>query len=356
MNYWPAETMEPEGARIETVPRPLCHSCGSPGDVAYAGLHDRIFGVEGAWTLLRCSDHTCGLLWLDPMPAVDELSRLYRSYYTHAEREKMFAAVRRSVQKAYWRSRFGYSGSGSPGLLALALMLYPFPGVRRELAQQIFELPAQARGRLLDVGCGSGAAMRRMAELGWQVEGVDFDQNAVQLAVSHGLNVRLGSLTQQSYATGAFDAVVMNHVLEHVPDPRALIEECHRILKPGGRLVCITPNASAWCHALFKQDWRGLEPPRHLHIFTEGSLQRIAGCCYWQTLDIKTTIASSHYMAWASSELKRHGRYDSQRQPGLLGEVAGRAFQMIAAARHKFAPDSGEELVLHAVKQPTAPD
>jgi 2-polyprenyl-3-methyl-5-hydroxy-6-metoxy-1,4-benzoquinol methylase len=285
------------------------------------------------------------------MPVEEDLPQLYETYYTHSERGKSIARVRQAIQGAYWSSYFGYADRGVFGSAVLATLLTLFPGLRAELAQQIFELPPQEGGRLLDIGCGSGAALMRMADLGWQVEGVEFDEKAVQFATSNGLDVRLGSLEQQAYPADIFDAVVMNHVIEHVWNPRALLRECRRILKPGGRLVCITPNAAAWCHALFESDWRGLEPPRHLHIFTKRSLHCLTQSSDWISLEVRSTIASTHYMAWASSKLKLDGQYSMNMRPGAMGEITTRAFQTIAAAKHVFAPECGEELVMHAVKR-----
>jgi 2-polyprenyl-3-methyl-5-hydroxy-6-metoxy-1,4-benzoquinol methylase len=313
-------------------------------------LHDRIFGIPGEWTLRRCIDRQCGLLWLDPMPIEEDLPGLYHEYYTHSERGASKARFRRAIQQAYWQSHFGSGRRGDLLARTIAAFVSFFPGLRLELAQQVFELSALEEGRLLDVGCGSGAGMRRMADLGWHVEGVDFDEKALQLAASNGLQVRLGSLEEQNYPAGSFDAVVMSHVLEHVWDPSKLLGECHRILKPGGRLVCITPNAASWCHGLFKGDWRGLEPPRHLHIFTRQSLSRLVQSTGWMSLEIRSTIASTHYMAWSSGKLKINGSYSVQMRPSILSEIAARAFQMVAAARNRFDPQSGEELVMHAVK------
>jgi 2-polyprenyl-3-methyl-5-hydroxy-6-metoxy-1,4-benzoquinol methylase len=342
--------MAPVTSPIRTCRQSRCHACGGEGEIAHAALHDRIFGVAGEWTLKRCADRDCGLLWLDPMPIEEDLPKLYQGYYTHSARRGPETRFRRAIRRAYWLSHFGHDEQRGFRSKAVAALLAPFPGVRAELSQQVFELPAQTGGRLLDIGCGSGAGMIRMADLGWRVEGIDFDEEAVRLAASQGLTVRLGSLEQQAYPAASFDAIVTSHVLEHVWDPRGLLRESHRILKPGGRLVCITPNAASWCHTLFKGDWRGLEPPRHLHIFTRQSLLRVARCVDWSFLDIRSTVAASHYMAWSSLRLRVKGSYSTDMHPGIIEEIAARGFQMVAAAEHVPFRESGEELVMHAVK------
>ena len=70
---------------------------------------------------------------------------------------------------------------------------------------------------------------------------------------------------------------MMNNVLEHVHNPVEIVTECRRVLAPGGRLVAVTPNMAAYGHDVMGQDWRGLEIPRHLHVFTAPALINLAG-------------------------------------------------------------------------------
>jgi 2-polyprenyl-3-methyl-5-hydroxy-6-metoxy-1,4-benzoquinol methylase len=224
------------------------------------------------------------------------------------------------------------------------------PGFRAQLAIQVFDLQCVEGGRLLDVGCGSGAALQRLAELGWRCEGIDFDERAVEAGRARGLDVRVGSLEEQGYPAATFDAVVMNHVLEHVPDPRALLSESMRILKPGGQFACITPNAESWCHSMFGRDWRELDPPRHLHIFTQSSVGMLMQEMTWKSIEVQSSIANTHVIAWSSWQLKRSGQLDMRARPGLWGSAWGRLLQVAASLRHLADTETGEEIVVHAVK------
>jgi len=87
--------------------------------------------------------------------------------------------------------------------------------------------------------------------------------------------VQLGSLEQQKFPAESFDAVTMSHVIEHVPEPIQTLSECARILRPGGRLFLWTPNHSSLGCRVFGKHWRGLEPPRHLHLFSPRSLKSL---------------------------------------------------------------------------------
>jgi 2-polyprenyl-3-methyl-5-hydroxy-6-metoxy-1,4-benzoquinol methylase len=113
-------------------------------------------------------------------------------------------------------------------------------------------------GQLLDVGCGSGHFLARMRSLGWQVRGVGPDAEAVRVARGHfDLNVYHGTLVDARFPANEFDAVTMNHVIEHVPDSIQVLQDCRRVLKTSGRLVIVTPNAASLGRSRFARAWMG---------------------------------------------------------------------------------------------------
>lgn len=101
-------------------------------------------------------------------------------------------------------------------------------------------LEANEKGRPLDVGCGNGAYIDQMRQLGWDVVGIEPDGEAASTAMKSGLNVFRGSLEDAKFPAEHFDIVTMNHVIEHVANPAILLKECRRVLKPVGRLVVAT--------------------------------------------------------------------------------------------------------------------
>lgn len=342
-----------ESRSIGTVARPGCMVCGAQGIPLYSHLHDRLFGVQGEWSMVRCSNAACALLWLDPMPAPGELGKLYGSYHTHEHIEASAAPLpvrlSEALRRAYCKAQHGGPANRDWGGVAVAQFSRLWPGVRAQWDSSVSYLRFQQHGRVLDIGCGSGTMMRRLAELGWQVEGIDFDAKAVAAARNDGLNVHVGTVEEQNYASDCFDAVVMSHVIEHVPDPRALLQECYRILRPGGQLVSITPNAASWGHQLYGECWRGLEPPRHLHIFTPEAMQGLAADVPFRRAEVSTVVAHAHAILWSSRELQqlgKAGRYEFSLRSGLWG----RAMQMAEWIRMTARPDAGEELLFQAWK------
>lgn len=339
---------------IQTRSCPVCPVCGSPGSPLYSGLTDRLFNASGAWDMRRCDNPDCGTLWLDPMPEEADLPKLYAGYYTHQTASpppsgNPLRALLGRVRAAHLHAGYGYkplSSSWVDKLLGLAVYLYP--AWKDSLEASVFYLPAKSGGRLLEIGCGSGTALHSMQKKGWHVTGLDFDEGAVSNARNKGLDVRHGQLSAQAFADQTFDAVVMSHVIEHVPSPVELLAECRRILKRDGILVALTPNADSRGHTHYGRNWRGLETPRHLQIFTLKSLASIAGSAGYAVAETFTTMNGFVYQDLASSELaagEKHvmgGRVSHVRRILSHMKALGLGWRRVVLASGHI----GEELVL----------
>lgn len=129
---------------------------------------------------------------------------------------------------------------------------------------------------MLDVGCGDGRHLARDVAAGWVATGVDFSPIAVERARRRGLDVRLGTIFRDDLERESFDLIRLSHVIEHVPDPIALLRRGRDLLVPGGRLHVATPNFASRSAALFGTYWVELDAPRHLVLFTPASLRTAA--------------------------------------------------------------------------------
>jgi len=335
------------GDRTARIHRPACPVCGATGQVLYSGLADRLFGAPGEWTMKQCPTSGCGLLWLDPAPSADDLEAAYRTYYTHrpardVSREPLHR-VYAWFKEGYFANRFGYPVSGAAAVKRAVLgpALHLLPIAADNLDMRILFLRARPGGRLLDVGCGNGSTLVTMRQMGWQGEGVDADPAAVEATRSHGIEARVGTLESQHYADDSFDAVTMSHLIEHVADPVALVRECRRILRPGGHLAIATPNAGSIGHARFRERWRGLEPPRHLVVFTAGALRRVVESA---GLRVERFHTSPRLAALIHRESMAPTRNGATGGPGFADHL----WMSLAYARRMLDPWSGEELALVA--------
>lgn len=363
--------------------KPKCPLCGSPTDSLHPNLRDQLFGAVGVWHLQRCSDQACGLGSLQPPPTSAEILAAYDSYHTHSpERgptqnsapdsrasKSLLGILWAGARERYQARRFGYTPKPlkpvSHALSTVLSWIIPMlPGHRADFETAVFYLdaPAALRAnnagttltapRLLEVGCGSGKLLARMRDFGWEVTGTDFDENAVKAASALTLDVRLGPLQAQNFAPESFDAVVLKHVLEHVPDPVNELRLCRSLLKPGGKLIVLTPNLAGRGHARWQAHWRGLEPPRHLHIFTPPALRTVIEQSGLHLAELRTTGRTRNaYRESLDAERLSAGKGN---MPTWISLVLAELDEWLEAMRRITDPLCGNELLAIAAAPTTS--
>jgi len=136
-------------------------------------------------------------------------------------------------------------------------------------------VPFKKDGKILDVGCGNGEMIGWMKEYGWKTYGVDTSREACEQAEKQGLDVFCGELQDAHFSSDFFDVITVNHVLEHVHNPLALLKECNRILKKDGLFIVDCPNFGCSDSRLFREYWQQVDAPRHLYHFTRDTLNKI---------------------------------------------------------------------------------
>jgi len=139
------------------------------------------------------------------------------------------------------------------------------------------------KGRLLDVGCGEGTLLFAAVERGWKAEGTEIASVMVHhIREKFGLTVHQGVLEDLELPLCSFDAIIMNHVLEHVSDPRITLEKIAELLSPGGVVRIEVPNLASlsnrWKNfqsrfGLKKNLWKHYSPDHHFWFFTPRTLK-----------------------------------------------------------------------------------
>jgi predicted SAM-dependent methyltransferase len=128
----------------------------------------------------------------------------------------------------------------------------------------------------LDIGCGDGNFLQIARDfLGYAVEGLEIDPVAMAVARRRGLTVHAGMMPGSGLAPDNYYQITLSHVLEHLHEPVAALQEVFGLLKPGGRVWIAVPNIAAASLKRFGSNSRLLEPPRHLVMFDPDSLQLI---------------------------------------------------------------------------------
>lgn len=173
--------------------------------------------------------------------------------------------------------------------------------------------------RLLDVGCSYGffpdAARRR----GWAATGVEVSASAAAFARTHyGLHVIDGTLEQAKLATGAYDVVSIRHVLEHVPDPLALLHEARRLLTPSGVLIVTVPNIDSLAYRLVGRDWWWIDPPTHLWYFSPRTLAALLALAHLVPVRMETSRSDDHTLLYTLLFALNQRTHAMQRVRGIL--------------------------------------
>lgn len=250
-----------------TSSKSVTRSCLLCGAVLRLALRspDRLLGGCAVHEVWRCPACGLGQTWpiLDPA----ELSAAYPHDYT-----------------CYWQT--SRPASGLRGHLAASLLLsqdypqtdaLPLPRwLGRSLARArgwTWQPPPPPPGRLLDVGCGSGAYGASLLRLGWQVDGIEPDAAAAARARQAGLSVQVCTANSAVLAPTAYDAITVWHTLEHLDDPLAGLRRLQPALRPGGLMLVEVPNVAGLAARLGGAAWLHLDLPRHRFHFTPASLR-----------------------------------------------------------------------------------
>ena len=225
-----------------------CPVCLNPVTApALVGTDFLFESTSKTFTLYSCE--ACRCLFLHPMPDSREIERFYPADY-------------------WWNAR------RSGGLKKLE-------SVYRKLALHdhiaFITKAAGVRGvDVLDVGCGSGTLLGLLKQRGFRVNGLDFSPEAAAIAkAENGVDVAVGSLEEAHFRAESFDVVTLFHVMEHVTNPRLVLAEVSRVLKPNGVAILQVPNIESWQFKIFGARWYGLDIPRHVIDYSRNSMLKL---------------------------------------------------------------------------------
>lgn len=262
---------------MESTP---CLVCGSSDFIPSFRLRDWAYGLPGKFQLVTC--RVCGHIYQTPRPTQSTIGFFYPDTYQ---------PFHRTVQESL------------PWVRVWRYVQF------RTRCLQVARL--RQGGRLLDVGCSTGLFLKEMRHYGaWNLAGVEPNTLAAQYARNvFGLDVFCGQIEQAPWPRGSFDVITLWDVLEHLPNPRAGLSRIHELLVDEGWLIVSVPNADSIDARLFGRYWIGLDPPRHLSVFSLDGLKRLfsdtgfefekAYCSYGRY----TTFALS-VRQWLRAEMK----------------------------------------------------
>ena len=129
-------------------------------------------------------------------------------------------------------------------------------------------------GRALEIGCGSGWMMRALHNQGWQVIGLERNKEEAEFA-SAATGLQVLSCCIDEIKDSEFDLIILFNVIEHMRNPRTVINQCSRLLQENGTIIIGTHNFSSWQARIADKYWISLDVPRHFSHFTPQSLATI---------------------------------------------------------------------------------
>jgi 2-polyprenyl-3-methyl-5-hydroxy-6-metoxy-1,4-benzoquinol methylase len=142
-----------------------------------------------------------------------------------------------------------------------------------DLVEEVAYVNALEPGRILDVGCGLGFFLSGVDER-WERHGQEVSKPCVEFA-SQFCTAFQGTVQEGNYEDESFDVVVSMSVVEHIPDPIPTVRDMWRVLKPGGHLILRTPNFDSPVARRFGENYRLLQTPGHVTLFSDTSLRRL---------------------------------------------------------------------------------
>jgi 2-polyprenyl-3-methyl-5-hydroxy-6-metoxy-1,4-benzoquinol methylase len=318
----------------------------------HAKLTDRLSDTPGAWDLMQCDSTECSLIWIDPMPTAETLEVAYSKYYTHVglAQPNLLRRIYNRCRVGYLVSRFGYTRTlANPLEKIIGWMMAVMPHRRAALDASILWLPWIPDGKVLEIGCGNGDRLALLKSLGWQTQGIESDPKSAQIALARGLEIinqpfSSGLATEQS-----LDAILLCHVIEHLPDPIKVVRECHRLLKSGGILIMLTPNTQSLGYRHFGRNWLHLDPPRHLNLFNANNMCRMLENAGFDKPRCSTTFRDANWTLGGSLALKKRNTYQIGKLP-FIERFLGLAMLYAEWITMKISSEAGEDLLCVAYK------
>src|SRR6266446_3963078 len=196
------------------------------------------------------------------------------------------------------------------------------------------ERAAPGRGRILDVGTASGSFLGVAKERGWEVAGCEPNRWLCEWGKQrYGTPIHAGTIFDMGLSDDSFDVVTLWDVLEHTTDPKAVLSECHRVLRPGGLLVVNHPDINSSVARLMNRKWVFLLSV-HLYYFTLNTIQEMLKSTgfrmverrkHWQSLELGYIfLRMKPYIPWASnlgSKVTNALRLQNLQVPYWMGQV-----------------------------------
>lgn len=269
----------------------LCPACHSSKISKETEVKDH-FKSQETFNLFLCSG--CSLLFTNPRPEENSIGNYYQSsdYISHSNTSKGL------INFLYQKVRN----------FTLA--------VKTELINSFYP----AKGSLLDLGCGTGHFLKAAKDNGWQVDGIEPDENARKLACTLIESKVKGNFLQEAF-DGNYSIITAWHVFEHIHQIDSTLKKLKSLLKTDGKLIVAVPNYTSFDAKKYGSFWAAYDVPRHLYHFSPSAMEALLNRHGFKIITTKGMKFDSYYVSMLSEKYKSGGNLFSAFFTGLKSNM-----------------------------------
>lgn len=255
---------------LETVNQ--CPVCGNSTFNSFLVCKDYLVSNQN-FSVQQCQQ--CNFRLTNPRPDADSIGSYYKSeqYVSHNDE--------------------------SSGLINTAYRLVRNYTLRSKL-NLIKKLNEGHQARILDVGCGTGAFLESCRAGGWQITGMEPDDDARAIAIKK-LQAEIKPDLKALTEAPPFNIITLWHVLEHIPTLNETIPQLHKLLAGQGTLLIAVPNSDSYDARTFEQYWAAYDVPRHLHHFTPSTIELLFKKYGFKLVGQRPMLFDAFYIAMLST-------------------------------------------------------
>lgn len=234
--------------------------------------------TDESFVIVKCNN--CGLRFTNPRPTLDSISKYYDSteYDSHKSQSKGLIDIVYNFARDYALSK----------KLAVINRLQP------------------EKGKVLDVGAGTGDFLSFMEKNAWKVRGVEVAEKA-RLAAQNKVKGEVVSSLDQLEVKKEYEVITLWHVLEHLHDLKGSLKSLRKLLKKNGNLIIAVPNCDSWDAEHYREMWAAYDVPRHLYHFNQLTFNKLAKETKFRVQEIIPMKLDAFYVSLLS-EKYIHGK------------------------------------------------
>jgi 2-polyprenyl-3-methyl-5-hydroxy-6-metoxy-1,4-benzoquinol methylase len=251
-----------------------CPVCQSQTFEEYLTIQDYTVSQE-QFKIVTCQK--CGFRFTNPRPDSEDIGEYYKaeSYISHTNTSKgLISKIYQEVRKFTLKSK-----------LNLINKLFP------------------KKGKIMDVGCGTGMFLNVARENGWKVNGIEPDTGA--RAIAEEVNqIKIEEEVLSSFQNDTFEVITLWHVLEHIHELNTTIEWLKERLSKDGFLIIAVPNHKSKDAEIYQEQWAAYDVPRHLYHFSQKSIKELFANHGFELKETLPMKFDSFYVSMLSTKYK----------------------------------------------------